>query len=64
MIHYVIEEVDEGEPLLVKEINLVAGESLETLEQHIHEVEWKAIVEGTNLALDRLQGSKKGRSSS
>lgn len=55
MIHYVIEEVDEGEPLLVREIELRSRESLEDLEQRIHQVEWRAIVEGVNLALERLK---------
>jgi phosphoribosylglycinamide formyltransferase len=54
MIHYVIEEVDEGEPIVVKEIDIQPGESLESLESRIHEVEHEAIVEGTNIALATL----------
>ncbi|MCJ1401687.1 hypothetical protein MMC11_004904 [Xylographa trunciseda] len=53
MIHYVISEVDMGTPILVKEIELKLGESLEDLEQRIHMVEWQTIVEGTNMALTR-----------
>ncbi|MCJ1387810.1 hypothetical protein MMC18_000653 [Xylographa bjoerkii] len=51
MIHYVTSEIDMGKPILVKEIELKLGESLEDLEQRIHTVEWQTIVEGTNMAL-------------
>lgn len=54
MIHYVISEVDMGEPLLVKEIDLRIEESLEQLKQRIHSEEWQAIVEGTRTALERI----------
>jgi len=55
MIHYVIEAVDEGEPIVVKEIELKEGESLDALEERIHKVEHQAIVEGTNIALKSLK---------
>ena len=58
MIHYVIEEVDQGEPILVKEIDMFQGESLDALEERIHRVEHEAIVEGTNLALAALAHEK------
>lgn len=51
MIHKVIAEVDRGEPLLVNEIPLIKGESLEEYESRVHATEHKAIVEGTNMAL-------------
>ncbi|MCJ1295783.1 hypothetical protein MMC34_007347 [Xylographa carneopallida] len=51
MIHYVISEVDMGEPILVEEIELKHGESLQDLEQRIHVAEWRAIVEGTKMVL-------------
>lgn len=51
MIHYVIEEVDLGEPLIVKEIPVIKGEPLEDWETRIHDLEHKAIVEGAQLAL-------------
>lgn len=54
MIHYVIEEVDEGQPIVVKEIDIQPNESLESLESRIHEIEHEAIVEGTNIALEAL----------
>jgi len=55
MIHYVIEEVDEGEPIVVKEIEMYKDESLEALEERIHKVEHQAIVEGANMALASLK---------
>ena len=55
MIHYVIEEVDEGEPILVREITMEHGESLEDLETRIHKIEHEAIVEGTIIALETLK---------
>lgn len=56
MIHRVISEVDMGAPILVQEIPFVKGidEDLEALKQRIHEVEWKAIVSGTALAIKEL----------
>ena len=54
MIHYVIEQVDEGEPIVVREIEMREGESLGDLEERIHQVEHEAIVEGTNKALATL----------
>ncbi|GME76019.1 unnamed protein product [Ambrosiozyma monospora] len=47
MIHYVIEEVDMGEPLVVKEIDVIKGETVEKWEERIHALEHDAIVEGT-----------------
>ncbi|KAK5005881.1 putative phosphoribosylglycinamide formyltransferase [Cryomyces antarcticus] len=56
MVHYVVAEVDMGEPILVEEIPFVAGEdeTLERFEQKVHEREWKVIVEGTRMALERV----------
>lgn len=46
--HYVISEVDMGQPILVEEIPFIKGvdEDIKKLEQRIHENEWKAIVLG------------------
>ncbi|EGW33453.1 phosphoribosylglycinamide formyltransferase [Spathaspora passalidarum NRRL Y-27907] len=54
MIHRVIAEVDRGEPILVKEIDLKKEETLEEYEDRVHKVEHVAIVEGTNIILDEL----------
>lgn len=47
MIHYVIAEVDRGEPIMTKEIECKEGETLEDLEQRIHSHEHELIVEAT-----------------
>jgi phosphoribosylglycinamide formyltransferase len=51
MIHEVIAEVDAGEAIVTKEIELREGESLEELEERVHKVEHGLIVEGTRKAL-------------
>uniref|UniRef100_A0A060T210 Phosphoribosylglycinamide formyltransferase n=1 Tax=Blastobotrys adeninivorans TaxID=409370 RepID=A0A060T210_BLAAD len=51
MIHNVIAEVDEGEPLVVKELDLRKDESLEDYTERVHALEHEAIVEGTRIAL-------------
>ena len=58
-LKYVISEVDAGEPLLQREIEMIEGETLEELEQRIHTVEWKAIVEGTNIAIRQLKQQRR-----
>jgi phosphoribosylglycinamide formyltransferase len=58
MIHKVIQQVDAGEPLLVKEIDIVKGETVEEYEEKVHKVEHVAIVEGTKLALKEIKEKK------
>lgn len=59
MIHYVISEVDRGEPILVREVEVRPGEGLGELEERIHGVEHEAIVEGTRRAVERLWKERK-----
>ncbi|KAK4096410.1 phosphoribosylglycinamide formyltransferase [Parathielavia hyrcaniae] len=47
MVHYVIDKVDRGEPILVKEIECREGEDLHQLEERIHSHEHELIVEAT-----------------
>lgn len=54
MIHYVVAEVDRGEPILVREIKCVDGETLESLEEKMHAEEHQIIVTGTGMAVVRL----------
>ncbi|KAK9355275.1 formyl transferase [Lipomyces doorenjongii] len=54
MIHRVIKEVDQGEPLVVKELELKKEEDLEEYEDRVHAAEHIAIVEGTILALNEV----------
>jgi phosphoribosylglycinamide formyltransferase len=54
MIHHVIAAVDEGEPLVVKELDLIKGESLEDYTARVHDIEHIAIVEGAQKVVDTL----------
>ncbi|EIW70068.1 hypothetical protein TREMEDRAFT_73716 [Tremella mesenterica DSM 1558] len=54
MVHRVVREVDRGEPLVVREIEMRVGESQEELEKRIHEVEHEIIVEGAKKVLEGL----------
>lgn len=53
MIHWVIEQVDRGEPLVVKTIDMKNYKSIEQYEQEVHDQEHIAIVEGTIKALNK-----------
>ena len=54
MVHYVISEVDRGQPILVREIRILDGESLEELIERIHGVDHDIIVKGVGLATVNL----------
>ncbi|KAI1096066.1 phosphoribosylglycinamide formyltransferase [Rostrohypoxylon terebratum] len=58
MIHYVIAEVDRGEPILVQRIQIQEGESLEDLEQKIHGYEHGLIVKATALLAEKISAAK------
>ncbi|CAR24741.1 phosphoribosylglycinamide formyltransferase [Lachancea thermotolerans CBS 6340] len=52
MVHFVIEEVDRGEPVVIKELQLMPGEeSLEKYEERVHAAEHVAIVEAVQKVL-------------
>lgn len=55
MIHYVISEVDRGEPIVTQEVPCQGCETESDLETRIHQVEWKLIVEGTAKALSAIE---------
>ncbi|KAF3937585.1 hypothetical protein ABW19_dt0200110 [Dactylella cylindrospora] len=57
MIHYVIKEVDRGEPIVVKKVPIKKGESEDELTARIHDIEHVAIVEGAKLALEKKTSS-------
>ncbi len=59
MIHYVIEQVDRGKPLIVKEIPVIKGETVDDFEARIHAQEHVAIVEGTVKVLEGLNAQEK-----
>ncbi|KAL9029342.1 MAG: hypothetical protein Q9196_002405 [Gyalolechia fulgens] len=58
MVHYVIAEIDAGEPLVIKELDIESGEELAQLEERMHHLEWQAIVEGVQLAIQELRNAR------
>jgi len=62
MCHYVIKEVDRGEPIVMREIPCKEGESLEELTERVHKVEHEIIVEGTGIAIEQLWEKRRGSS--
>lgn len=62
MIHNVISAVDMGAPIIVQEIPFIKGvdESLDSLEERIHQIEWKVIVTGTEMAIKEIWDKRKG----
>lgn len=47
MVHYVITEVDMGEPILQQEVSIEGCNTLEDLQERLHKCEHSIIVEGT-----------------
>ncbi|KAK4244540.1 formyl transferase [Corynascus novoguineensis] len=60
MVHYVIDKVDRGEPILVKEIECREGEDLHQLEERIHSHEHELIVEATAKVAKEIVARKNG----
>ena len=58
MIHYVIADVDRGQPIMTREIDCREGEKLEELEQRIHSHEHELIVEATAKVVGELLAKK------
>jgi phosphoribosylglycinamide formyltransferase len=54
IIHYVIAEVDRGEPSAVRDVEMRTGEAKGELEARMREVEHVLIVEGARVALENI----------
>lgn len=54
MLHYVIRDVDRGTPIVQREIECKAQETLDELTNRVHEQEHGLIVEGTKMAIVKL----------
>ncbi|KAG0210657.1 hypothetical protein BGX28_009084 [Mortierella sp. GBA30] len=61
MVHRVIQEVDGGEPLLVKEVEIKPEDDLAALQERIHSVEHKLLVQGAALVLEE-EANKRSKS--
>ncbi|OCB88794.1 tryptophan synthase beta subunit-like PLP-dependent enzyme [Sanghuangporus baumii] len=55
MVHRVIKEVDRGEPVIVKEVPLEKGETLEVFGERLHKTEWEVLVQGASKVLEEVQ---------
>lgn len=55
MLHRVVKEVDRGEPVVVRNVEIKVGESEEEFERRVHETEWGVIVEGVRKVLDEVR---------
>ncbi|KAI4255619.1 MAG: hypothetical protein L6R42_006640 [Xanthoria sp. 1 TBL-2021] len=51
MVHYVVEEVDRGEPIVVRAVEIREGDGLEDLRGRIHGVEHGVVVEAVGIVL-------------
>ncbi|KAL2117985.1 hypothetical protein VTJ04DRAFT_7645 [Mycothermus thermophilus] len=60
MVHYVIAQVDRGQPILVREIECRQGEDLHQLEERIHSHEHELIVEATAKVVGEIAAAKAG----
>lgn len=58
MVHKVIKEVDRGEPVVVREVEILKGEPIEEFETRLHKAEWEIIVQGTAKVLDEVAPSE------
>ncbi|KAI5121606.1 hypothetical protein M0805_009477 [Coniferiporia weirii] len=54
MVHRVIQEVDRGEPIVLREVPIEKGESIEAFEERLHRAEWEIIVEATAKILEEV----------
>jgi len=55
MVHRVVKEVDRGEPVVVREVEVRKGEPLAAYEERLHRTEWEIIVEATRKVLGEVQ---------
>jgi phosphoribosylglycinamide formyltransferase len=55
MVHRVVKEVDRGEPVVVREVEIKKGEPLAAYEERLHRTEWEIVVEATRMVLDEIR---------
>ena len=54
MVHRVVKEVDRGEPVVLREVEIKKGEQLADFEERLHKTEWEIIVEATQKVLSEV----------
>ncbi|KAI6108279.1 formyl transferase [Pisolithus sp. B1] len=55
MVHRVVAEVDMGEPLIVREVPVEKGESIQVYEERLHRVEQEIILQATRKVPDKVR---------
>ncbi|KAF5387536.1 hypothetical protein D9757_006549 [Collybiopsis confluens] len=55
MVHRVVKAVDRGEPVIVKELPIQEGESLESFAERLHKTEHEIIVDATKMVLEQVK---------
>ena len=55
MVHRVVKDVDKGEPIVVRQVDFVKGESIEEYEARLHLIEHEIIVQATSKVLDEVK---------
>lgn len=61
MVHRVVKEVDRGAPVLVREVDIELGDSLEAFKKKLHETEWEIIVQATAKVLEDVKSEESSR---
>lgn len=61
MVHEVITQVDAGRPVLVREVEIHKEDTLQDLEERIHQTEWKLIVDATAKVLEELEKERRAQ---
>ncbi|EMR71035.1 putative phosphoribosylglycinamide formyltransferase protein [Eutypa lata UCREL1] len=61
MVHYVVEKVDRGDPILVREIGFQEGDELAQVEERIHSHEHELIVEATAKVVQEILEARGGK---
>lgn len=59
MVHHVIQQVDQGQAIMTREIECRGGEDLAQLEERIHSHEHELIVEATAHIVKEILASRK-----
>ena len=63
MVHRVIAEVDRGEPIVVREVEIKEDEPLADFEERLHKTEWEIIVEGARKVLEEQGAAQSSQGS-
>lgn len=61
MVHYVVEKVDRGDPILVREIEFQEGDELAKVEERIHSHEHDLIVEAAAKVVRGILEARSGK---